>query len=351
MNARTSHGIATTPVPNCYLCGDPGVLLYDHLQDRLFGVPGSWNFKRCPNPDCNLVWLDPMPTLEDIGKAYETYYTHTSADPKPCGRFRNLLRSAARFIASGYLDGRYGYASARHPGQKAMGLLLFLLPQRRLSADRQVLGLKARKGGRLLDIGCGNGALLARLQNLGWQVEGIDVDAAAVAQARLKGVSVRCGILEDQHYPENHFDVINLNHVIEHLHDPLSILRECHRILNPRGVLSIVTPNINSLGHKKFHKWWRGLEPPRHLYVFCPSSLQTMVCRAGFILKTLTTSPLGAYYIAKESHSISSTDVYRGKFKPRIIDRLSFSAFFWQEKALLKFSPGLGEELVLLGEK
>jgi SAM-dependent methyltransferase len=292
-----------------------------------------------------------MPTLEDIGKAYETYYTHTSADPNPCGRIRNLLRSAARFISNGYLDGRYGYATVRHPGQKALGLLLFLLPQRRLSTDRQVLGLKARRGGRLLDIGCGSGALLARFQNLGWQVEGIDVDAAAVAQARLKGVSVRCGILEDQHYPDNHFDVIILDHVMEHLHDPLGLLRNCHRILKCGGHLVATTPNLNSLSHILFRESWMPLDPPRHLYIFGRPSLTDLVRRAGYSVLSLYSTASGSGFIFQASRAISSTGVFHMDSSPRIKDRLYSKAFFWLEWALLMFRSDIGEELYLVGEK
>jgi SAM-dependent methyltransferase len=351
MNGPAIQGIACTPVPNCYLCGDPGVPLYDKLRDRLFGVPGSWNLKRCRHPECSLVWLDPMPTQEDIGKAYETYYTHTSPGPNPCGRIRHLLRSASRFISSGYLDGRYGYVTARYPGQKALGLLLFLFPPRRLSVDRQVLGLKALSGGRLLDIGCGSGALLARFQNLGWQVEGIDVDAAAVAQARLKGLSVRCGTLGEHHYPDNHFDVITLAHVMEHLHDPLGLLRKCHRILKRGGQLVATTPNLNSLGHKLFKQSWMPLDPPRHLYIFSRPALEDLLRRAGYSVLSSYSSAGGSGFIAPASRTIASTGVFHMDSNLGIQDRLFAQAFFWLEWALLKFRPDIGEELYLVGEK
>ena len=68
--------IQTRPCPDCYICGTKGQPLCQGLEDRLFGALGRWNLKSCPNPDCGLVWLDPMPIEEDIGNAYETYYTH-----------------------------------------------------------------------------------------------------------------------------------------------------------------------------------------------------------------------------------------------------------------------------------
>ncbi len=68
--------IRTRPCPNCYLCGEPGELLYDNLEDRLFDAPGKWTLRRCASQDCGLVWLDPMPLEKEISKAYSKYYTH-----------------------------------------------------------------------------------------------------------------------------------------------------------------------------------------------------------------------------------------------------------------------------------
>ncbi len=62
--------------------------------------------------------------------------------------------------------------------------------------------------GRLLDVGCGNTQLLANLKEIGWQVEEVEVDPNALGYARASGVKVHLGTLEDQQFPENHFDVI-----------------------------------------------------------------------------------------------------------------------------------------------
>ena len=64
--------IRSNPKTHCTLCRGEGKCLYSNLTDRLFGAPGEWNLKRCTNPGCGLVWLDPMPIEEDIGKAYQT---------------------------------------------------------------------------------------------------------------------------------------------------------------------------------------------------------------------------------------------------------------------------------------
>jgi hypothetical protein len=72
--------IRSEPCPECDICGASGNLLYDGLNDQLFGAPGKWNLKRCSNADCGLLRLDPMPLQSDIGLAYNSYYTHDAPD-------------------------------------------------------------------------------------------------------------------------------------------------------------------------------------------------------------------------------------------------------------------------------
>lgn len=67
---------------HCYLCGREGEPLYRSLSDRLWTVPGIWNFRRCPEAGCGLVWLDPCPVAEDIPLLYENYITHDHPTPR-----------------------------------------------------------------------------------------------------------------------------------------------------------------------------------------------------------------------------------------------------------------------------
>src|ERR1035437_2175287 len=113
-----SDVIATRPCPNCYLCGTPGVPLYHGLPDRLFGASGEWNLSRCPAAGCGLIWLDPMPLAEDIGKAYETYFTHGDsavAEARP-GLARRVWRAMKR-----------AYIAREFPTDAPSGRLLWLL--------------------------------------------------------------------------------------------------------------------------------------------------------------------------------------------------------------------------------
>lgn len=78
------------------------------------------------------------------------------------------------------------------------------------------------------------------------------------------------------------FNVITMNHVIEHLHEPVATLRFCYQLLKPGGWLWIETPNLNSQDHARYRANWLHLDPPRHLVLFTRSSLQKALQEAGF---------------------------------------------------------------------
>jgi SAM-dependent methyltransferase len=135
----------------------------------------------------------------------------------------------------------------------------------------------------LLEIGCGAGNQLAALRQAGWDAHGVDFDPAAVATARGRGLQVDQGDVRDLHYPDASFDAVAMAHVIEHVANPVGLLTEIARLLKPGGRLVLITPNARSLGHLYFKRFWRGLEPPRHLVVFTPRALRRAVERGGLI--------------------------------------------------------------------
>ena len=134
----------------------------------------------------------------------------------------------------------------------------------------------------LIDVGCGRGDFLARLKSLGWNVLGIEPDPVSSSITRARGIDVFNGTLNGARLADNTADEIGVNHVIEHVHDPLSLLQECHRVLRPGGRLALYMPNIDSLGHRFFGRNWAGLDPPRHLFHFSPRSIGELLRRSPF---------------------------------------------------------------------
>jgi len=133
-----------------------------------------------------------------------------------------------------------------------------------------------------LDVGCGDGAFLQAAQAAGWQVTGIDFDAKALEVARSRGVDVVCGGLDVLKGDVGCYEYMTCSHVIEHVHSPAQWLRQMHALLAPQGTLWLQTPNLASLGHSYFGPDWRALDAPRHLCLFTPNGLNSLMHETGF---------------------------------------------------------------------
>jgi len=221
----------------CPVCGtnDAARRLWD-LRDRLYPLDGLFPLSRCAR--CGLAYLDPPPDRATLSRHYpDTYYGPPSEADPFCYRWR------CREIES-------------------------VVPK-----------------GRLLDVGCGNGGFLAHMARRGWEVEGMDVSPRAVEVARsaLGDRVRRAEWLDEAGFSQRHYDVVTLFEVLEHASDPRSYLIETHRLLKPGGLCFISVPNFSSWERLLFGPRWCGLDAPRHLFQFTPSTLRTLLARAGFV--------------------------------------------------------------------
>ena len=308
-------------------------MLYDGLKDRIFYVPGSWGFRRCSNPTCRHVWLDPRPIVADLPLLYKEYYTHGSvAEETPPLTTLKLLRRLLKF----------GYKT----------LLRFIgLARERKAAYEMYLG--DRPPGRLLEIGCGSGERLAHFAAKGWSVQGQDVDAKAVAHARAStGLPVHLGPIESLPASAGPFDAVVMSHVIEHVPDPVALLRQAGALMAAGGVLVAVTPNIESVGHRRFSADWRGLEPPRHLHLFSPGTLQSAAQTAGLRRARVKTSAAHAGGLIRASLEIQRAGRFKMANPGAASLRVAIQMFLLQLDAMIRhrLDPDSGEECVLVAE-
>jgi 2-polyprenyl-3-methyl-5-hydroxy-6-metoxy-1,4-benzoquinol methylase len=301
--------------------------------------------KRCGNASCGLIWLDPMPVKEDIGKAYEDYYTHSEHS---MAGGNSLGRRLKRAVRKGYLAHAYGY---ENDGSRALGVFAYLSPLRRAGLDFSVMYLPCCPGASLLEVGCGSGSMLKDMADLGWRAEGVDFDPVAVQNSRRKGLDVHLGTLEGMRYRENSFDAVIMSHVIEHVHDPGKLVKECHRILKPNGRLVLVTPNTHSIGHRLYGSSWFHLDPPRHLHIFTVGTLTKLLTEAGFHTTKMGTTVRDADNVYIASRSVRRTRRYdMGSTHPRKL-RLWGKGMQAIEWAWLRFDARVGEEIALITQK
>src|SRR3954471_14242626 len=102
----------TVSVPLCPVCGQPGMVRYRDLPDRLFRTEGLWTYKGCSG-NCGTLWIDPIP--RDLQKSYESYHTHLEPTPPERRSAGQVLRALYRPIKNGYLRTQLRYTAGVGP--------------------------------------------------------------------------------------------------------------------------------------------------------------------------------------------------------------------------------------------
>ena len=143
------------------------------------------------------------------------------------------------------------------------------------------------KAGSALEIGCGSGFMLAELEKLGWEVNGIErTDKMAQMARKQSGISV---IADDVANLPNakKYDLIILFQVLEHMAEPLKMLQKCSDRLAPGGRIIIGVPNIESMQSRIFGPNWFHLDVPRHLCHFASSDIEKLFSWAGLKVENI----------------------------------------------------------------
>ncbi|MGH7787541.1 MAG: class I SAM-dependent methyltransferase [Candidatus Binatia bacterium] len=155
-----------------------------------------------------------------------------------------------------------------------------------LSGDRIALWWYARmvrrlrrRGGRLLDFGCGTGHLLRRLSP---HFEAYGYDASAEARSVCRLTASDAVVLEEwESLAADSLDIIVSLHTLEHLPHPRPVVEALVRRLAPGGILLFVVPNPGGLGHRLKGRRWFAFRDPTHCSILSGGEWLTLVRRAG----------------------------------------------------------------------
>lgn len=208
---------------------------------RHVGEDNGFRVEKCRR--CGMVFVNPRPTPEGLKVFYETYFhedeeTEAVWDLASAAIFEDILR----WIAEG-----------------------------------------RSRPGDLLDVGCAFGGLLERAIRAGWTATGIEPSPSAAAVARrIEGATVlECGIEEADLEPES-FDAVASVYVLEHVADPLDMMRRIERVLRPGGQAIVRVPWVEPL-MPAFRALRRPLiHAPMHLNDFSPRVMRRIGRELGF---------------------------------------------------------------------
>lgn len=250
--------------PPCPVCGNAARYEYSG-RDLMYELRVRYDYFECPA--CACVFQHPMPDMATIATFYPDDYMVFDQEKEKRTRDIGPLRLALLRSMRGY----------EH--------LSVALPYRLLAAMispfQQLTTPAWEGGGRMLDVGCGNGRFLNSMRGFGWDVEGVEFSEAGVTAARLSNLKVHHGDLASANFADGSFDLVTARHVIEHIPQPHPFMAELVRILRPGGRLVIETPCSTALGRQWFNTHWYANDVPRHLFLFSPDNLERLATGHG----------------------------------------------------------------------
>lgn len=138
-----------------------------------------------------------------------------------------------------------------------------------------------KKPGRILDIGAATGILLSVFKGNGWEVWGVEPSGSSEV-IRERGFKVLKSQFEKTLLRKNYFDVVVLNHTLEHLKNPTKVLKRVKTILKKNGIVYIDVPNFESLSSRLYRQKWPYLLLEEHVHHFTPNTLEKIFKKSGF---------------------------------------------------------------------
>lgn len=232
---------------SCPICTDISHKKFLAKVNLVFGT--EYDLVECTK--CGVMHFNPLPSIEELGRFYSGSY--------------------------------YNFDKSREEGK---GMVF----------ARNLMKWKSK--GKFVDVGCATGFFINGIKkHSDWEVYGTDFGESAVKFAQEKlGLNVIQGDLKDAAYPNAFFDYVHVNNVLEHVLDPISLLKECRRIIKPDGVFFLSVPNgfNDSLDLVDF--WKEENKPARskngHIFFFPARTLLMLFEQIGFEVKVKKTYSL-----------------------------------------------------------
>jgi SAM-dependent methyltransferase len=240
-------------------------------DDRL-GSGGHFFVRRCD--DCGFGFTDPLPDPSEMPRFYASdEYAPLAEQP------RNIVERIGRFVTPLRMSRKHAFI-------------------RRLTGG---------KAGKSLDYGSGRGDFLRTMKAAGWTAIGVEPDARGREYAASQGLDAR-DLDAVAQFRDGSFDLVTLWHVLEHVHDPVAVLRECHRLLRPGGYCVIEVPNADCPSIQRYAERWFAWDVPRHISHFTVPTLQQCASQAGLSFSSVHPTLTDPFYICMRSEQ------QRGRF-------------------------------------
>ena len=251
MQAQTNE---TTSCPVCH-SEEPRFLFEG--WDLQFGYPDPAYVYQCR--DCEHVFVAGSLTPEQLTDMYTNYY------PRADFNVDNYEPHKEKSGFLHWLDGEEGFAFRHIP-----------------------------KNVRILDIGCGYCETLGYHKARGCDVHGVEADENTRKIAERYGFNVEIGLFDPKKYEPESFDYITLDHVLEHVIDPLAFLNDVNKVLKPGGKIVALFPNPRAFSRFFFGRHWTQWHLPFHRHFFSRRSLEILAEQSGHEIEVIKCATLSA---------------------------------------------------------
>lgn len=247
--------ITVEAIPECPVCTSKSFSEYGRGFDyELRTCRNEWIFVQCD--DCDNVWLNPRPAVKELSTIYPKHYYAYDFE----GKVNPIALHAKNIIDSRKLKG--------------------------------IFSKLGRNPEAFIDIGCGSGRYLRAAKELGIpqsSIFGMELDQEVVDRLNEEGYKSYCERVEDcTDIADGSIDLATMFHVIEHVDDPLAVVKQVGKWLRPDGLFAMETPNIDSFDARLFQKtYWGGYHIPRHWNLFSPKSIEKLLERSGLKLEAI----------------------------------------------------------------
>lgn len=248
-------------VSECPVCHHENVEFWSSAADLLMQSSAQeFEYSKCKN--CDSLFMSTRPIEEDVSYYYSSgYHPYQSSLTKNkekgqsvfSGAF-NYLRRVKRFALSFFI---------RNP--------INIIQYNQLATDSIYI-----------DFGCGAGKSLDMMRKLGHQTIGVDFSPVAVETVTNKGHQAYLADNFWVEFKEATADFVRMNHVVEHLYHPHKVLKNISNKLKAGAVLHIAVPNPKGISSLLFRKNWHGLDCPRHVILYPPTTLKGVLDECGF---------------------------------------------------------------------
>jgi len=239
-----------------------------YLECKDYTVSGE-TFTLYKDKEYDMLVTSPKPDSENLGKYYESndYISHTDARRSFVDKLYQIVKKYALV--------------------KKVKLI-----------DRLNEG-----SGVLLDIGAGTGDFLIEAKKRYWDVKGVEPSEIAKSLASEKGIKL---LTDTKNLPSNTFDVITMWHVLEHVPDLSTQIKEVKRLLKGGGYLVVAVPNFRSYDATYYKSFWAAYDVPRHLWHFSKDAIKAIFEKNEIYLEKTKPLVFDSFYVSLLSEKYKS---------------------------------------------